>query len=377
MNKVLGFSFCCLLGLLLISCNEDRLQEKNANESVDKIGIEGTIAAKSGIIFMESAMNNRLEKVSSASVDSLGHFILPLKDVAKNRSYRITFPDKKTAFVYLDTDYMEVIEDDNEIHFKGSDESNYYNQYMKIAMRYGEQLSQLNTEYQHLYTTGNTEGIELLKDEFEKVQGARDESLKSYLLELPVSNVLVSSSTEYLKDSEKNKPFLEEVVAKLEASELEIKGKDQFISSFKSSMLTAVGSMAPDFQLTTPIGEKLSLSSLKGKYVMIDFWASWCGPCRKENPNVVRLYQEYKSDPFEILGVSLDGDQNRWVQAIQQDGLVWKHVSDLKKWNNEAAKLYNVQGIPATFLLNPEGEIIAKNLRGDALAAKLKEIFKH
>ena len=137
----------------------------------------------------------------------------------------------------------------------------------------------------------------------------------------------------------------------------------------------AEGNAAPEFSGSTPDGNQIALSSLKGKIVLLDFWASWCKPCRIENPNVVKLYQKYSKKGFEILGVSLDETQDAWVKAIQQDGLTWKHCSDLKGWKSGIALKYNVNAIPATFLLDKEGKIIAKNLRGEALANKLKEVF--
>ena len=114
---------------------------------------------------------------------------------------------------------------------------------------------------------------------------------------------------------------------------------------------------------------------MRGKYVLIDFWASWCGPCRKENPNVVRLYNQYKDKNFEIFGVSLDQDREKWLKAIQDDNLTWTHVSDLKFWQSAAAQLYNVNSIPATVLIDPQGKIVAKNLRGQALEDKVAQLI--
>ncbi|GHT14540.1 hypothetical protein FACS189415_3750 [Bacteroidia bacterium] len=141
---------------------------------------------------------------------------------------------------------------------------------------------------------------------------------------------------------------------------------------------TAIGSEAPDFTQNDPSGKPVKLSDFRGKYLLIDFWASWCGPCRNENPNVVRAYQTFKSKNFEILGVSLDNPnaQKAWVNAIKNDNLSWTQVSDLQGWRNKAAILYGVESIPQNFLLDPNGIIIAKNLRGDALVRKLKEVLK-
>ena len=138
----------------------------------------------------------------------------------------------------------------------------------------------------------------------------------------------------------------------------------------------AIGSVAPDIAMANPNGETLALSSLRGNVVLVDFWASWCRPCRAENPNVVRTYNKYHAKGFEVFSVSLDKSQQSWVRAIQQDGLIWSnHVSDLKHWQSAAAKLYNVKGIPQTYLLDKDGVILAKNLRGPALEQKLAELF--
>lgn len=134
-----------------------------------------------------------------------------------------------------------------------------------------------------------------------------------------------------------------------------------------------IGKTAPEFTLPDTAGVDVSLSDFRGKYVLLDFWASWCPPCRRENPNVVKAYQDYKDKNFTIIGISLDNHKAKWLKAIQDDHLTWTHVSDLKYWDSEIPALYGVRGIPANVLLDPDGVIIAKNITGEELHARLKE----
>jgi peroxiredoxin len=143
----------------------------------------------------------------------------------------------------------------------------------------------------------------------------------------------------------------------------------------RGAKLTAIGQVAPDFTQNDVDGKGVTLSSLRGSYVFIDFWASWCGPCRLENPNVVKAFKQYHTKSFTIVGVSLDNAKEKWVAAIKKDGLVWTQLSDLKGWDNQVATLYGIKGIPMNFLLDKNGNIVAKGLTGDALEKKLAELL--
>ena len=151
--------------------------------------------------------------------------------------------------------------------------------------------------------------------------------------------------------------------------------KKRLKSEEQSSKRLGIGQVAPEIALPNPEGDTVELSSLRGQYVLLDFWASWCKPCRVENPNLVKAYKRFNDKGFEIYQVSLDKKRSAWENAIEKDNLDWVHVSDLKFWNSSAAKTYNIQSIPASYLLNKKGEIIDKNLRGDALQKKLHELF--
>ncbi|MBE7174135.1 MAG: TlpA family protein disulfide reductase [Williamsia sp.] len=144
----------------------------------------------------------------------------------------------------------------------------------------------------------------------------------------------------------------------------------------ENSKIGEVGSAAIDFTQNDPSGKPVSLSSFKGKWVLVDFWASWCGPCRQENPNVVRTYEKFKDKNFTVLGVSLDRSKDPWLKAIKDDRLNWTQVSDLQFWNNEVAQKYRIQSIPQNFLIDPNGIIVARDLRGAELVARLTELLK-
>jgi len=151
---------------------------------------------------------------------------------------------------------------------------------------------------------------------------------------------------------------------------------EQKILAANKPAVGSIGSTVAEFTQNDVNDKPVSISSFKGKYVLLDFWASWCGPCRKENPNVVKAYNRFKEKNFTILGISMDTDKNKWQQAIAADGLPWTHVSDLKGWSNAVGQMFQVGSIPANFLLDPTGKIIASNLRGDDLERKLEEVLK-
>jgi len=171
---------------------------------------------------------------------------------------------------------------------------------------------------------------------------------------------------------------IKEMIAKIEEDQkaqpaFNTEKQDRINSQTNSD---GTGQVAEEIVMNNPEGKPMKLSDLRGKVVLVDFWASWCKPCRRENPTVVKMYHKYKNKGFDIFSVSLDKSADRWKQAIAQDGLVWKnHVSDLKFWSNAAAKAWGVSSIPATFLLDKEGNVIGRNLRGAALEAKLAEVL--
>jgi len=198
--------------------------------------------------------------------------------------------------------------------------------------------------------------------------------IKNFVKEHPTSIVSAYVTEEQLApqiDEVELEAIVNKFPPEISSSEYVVKLKEKIEDQKRIS----VGIIAPDFTMNDPEGKPIQLSSLRGQVVLLDFWASWCMPCRQENPNVVKLYQQYHSKGFEILGVSLDRAKENWLKAIQEDKLTWLHVSDLKFWQCAAAKLYAVTVIPQSILIDKDGKIIAKGLRGEAMAKKLAELF--
>ena len=213
-----------------------------------------------------------------------------------------------------------------------------------------------------------------IQAEFTQAQAASTAKIKA-LIPLMGSHLVALWATNFLP-AEKEMASLVDIADRLGKARPNHPQVQQFVYNLQRLQGVNEGAMAPEINLATPAGPTLALSSLRGKYVLIDFWASWCGPCRRENPNVVKTYATYKDKGFEIFGVSLDQNREAWLKAIEADKLVWKHVSDLQYWNSAGAQAYQVNSIPQTFLVNPEGRIIAKGLRGAALDNYLAKLFE-
>ncbi len=236
----------------------------------------------------------------------------------------------------------------------------------------GELLDKLYDSVQQKNNKHMMDSIEKVYENFEKEQQAY---AAAYAKSHPSSYVAAFEILENYSFNPDPKE-LEPVYNSLDTSiQTSYYGK-KIRETLESAKKTAIGSIAPEFSQENADGKPITLSSFKGKYTLVDFWASWCGPCRAENPNVVKAYSKFHPKGFEILGVSLDSKKDKWLEAVKKDGLNWTQVSDLKGWQNSVADTYGVRAIPMNYLLDKDGKIIGKSLRGDELEQKLEEAFK-
>ena len=234
----------------------------------------------------------------------------------------------------------------------------------------------LQDDFRRASAARDTAAAESLRDEFFELQ----EKMKTHNVDFVKENPNALISALILDTLIKTKAMpLDEIRAMYEALDPNIKASQpgkNIETILNQTKATEIGAVAPDFSGPTPSGGQMALNEVKSKLTLIDFWAAWCKPCRMENPNIVAVYEKYKNLGFDVVGVSLDSNADQWVKAIEDDGLAWNHVSHLQRFQDPVAKLYNVNAIPAAFLLDENGVIVAKNLRGPALEAKVAELLQ-
>lgn len=295
-----------------------------------------------------------------------------------NKKARVQQKDVATIFLEASNIKIQNVDSFSNIVVKGSKAQVEYEKITAALKPFNDEMQALYKVFTEQNKSGEKVAAKKTEDALDALEEKqREEVYGKYIKANPTSPIGLYALQQYAGydiNADKVEPLFNQLSAATQASAA---GTD-FKAKIDLAKKTGIGKYAMDFTQNDTLGIPVSLSSFKGKYVLVDFWASWCGPCRRENPNVVKTFNAYKDKPFTILSVSLDqpNAKDKWIKAIHDDNLTWTHVSDLQFWNNAVAKQYGIQAIPQNLLLDPEGKIIAKNLRGETLSEKLAEVFK-
>ncbi len=283
-----------------------------------------------------------------------------------------------SAMIFVENAKMTLTADKTNLRgakVTGSESQVVYAKYNELITRFSEERKPLNIAYSEARKAENEAEMEKLVEQFGELGLKQNVVVEGFIRENDksiASAYILSSRARTYKDTAK----LENAINILDKS----LDKNDFVIGLNKTLdiakKTAIGQPAMDFTQNDVNGKPVSLSDYRGQVVLVDFWAAWCGPCRGENPNVVEAYNKYNKKGFTVLGVSLDKDKARWLEAIEKDGLTWTQVSDLKYWDNEVAAMYGIRSIPANILVGKDGKILAKNLRGKALHEELAKIMR-
>lgn len=371
-----SFTILLLLTITLFACSNDK----------NKFVIAGEISnMPEQVILLEEMGINETKILDSVRSKSNGHFELSSASMEPGL-YRLHFTDNKYILLSIFNENVKITADWNNLeqyNVTGSEGSSSLKGFFQNVRSHINDINTITIVMDSMRMRGNDSLLKMATQEMSDLNVKLTLFIENY-----------ADTTHYLPNAlfavqilnpTVEKPFLDAFVAAIPTRFPNQKlGKD-FAQRYTTGPNTttapedqgiADGSLAPEISMPTPDGKTITLASLRGQYVLIDFWASWCTPCRKENPNVVAAYRMFKDKNFTILGVSLDNDKDKWMKAIAADKLAWPQVSDLKGWESIAARDYNISSIPSNFLIDPNGKIIARDLRGPDLENILQEVLK-
>lgn len=366
MRKIVGLIL--IIGVLFSCLNQP---EKDYSFSIHG-NIEGDY---SGIVYLYKREAGEWIKLDSVNTEN-NLFIF---------EGNIELPEMYYLSIDGDNNFAEIFVEQSDINFKakmddfrnpeisGSASHLEFLTYQQKSSVFDERLSEAWKNIKLAREEGSRENEKKWEDAYDIADGEQKQFIIDYAIQ---NNASIVSAYVVLRNAyQYDETDLEPVVNNFDPSIQNSTYINKLSERVETLKRVAVGQPAVDFTMNNMEGNPVKLSSLYGKYLLVDFWASWCGPCRSENPNVVAAFNTYHDSGFDILGVSFDKDKEKWIKAVEDDGLLWHQVGDLKGWGNEAGKLYAINSIPSNLLLDPEGIIIAKNLRGEDLLAHLEKLF--
>ncbi len=353
-----------------------------AQKAKDPVVITGNIAQPGAYkqIYLDTLNGNNPWIFVTSEIDSEGNFQLTAPITATD-IFRLRLDDKNFMMVILTPgENISIKTSGSKLGGDALVAGSIHTQLLYNAMNESQQFegrkAALNQQYSEIQSSPHKDSLSaIIISKFHQNDSLQKSALKAQIAKHPASLawIFFQDRLDMVNDFD--------IIDKAEAAMYKAYPENNFVKQYHQMVeverKTAIGSMAPDIALADPQGKIRKLSDLKGKVVLVDFWASWCGPCRKENPHVVSMYNKYHDKGFEIYSVSLDKDRDGWLKAIAKDNLIWPdHVSDLKYWKSEGAAAYGVTAIPYTVLIDKKGRIVAKKLRGEELENKVKELCK-
>ncbi len=370
MNKLFRISGIAVLATaILFACDK-------AEKLGDGFYIKGELKnSDKGYVYLEEFVDRQYRKVDSTAIGPDKKFYFKGK-VEEKSFYRINLFNQQSIYLIVDNGLVDITEMPG-----GTFEVNagIDNEYMKLGNRMDEEYNSatqnMNAGMQQAMQSGDTAQMHHIYDQFNALEAEFAMKRKRFVDSIGVSPYALIFAASNI-DFEEEMPYMESLLAKFKKDAPKSKYTKEFERIIAEYKAVNVGGTVPDFELQSITGDRVKLSSFKGKVLLLDFWASWCKPCREENPSVVKAYAKYHKKGLEILGVSLDNEKMAWEAAIKKDGITWQQVSDGLGWDSPVVSLYHVTAIPATFLIDKNGIVVAKDLRGEKLAAKIEELLK-
>ena len=375
-------AFCFLIFALSFSCTSSGKEEKQPEQNAWYVTLKGKVKSpqKGQIVIQELKDGGATGWQDTIKLKADNTFSKKIR-LSEPGYYRLSFFDQQSMNLILDKQDLQINVDGDDpqgfYEVKGSSDLDLIKTVQDMLANFNNspEVAKLNEEFNVAAQQKNERLVADLQQRYMQMMNSQHDKIAVLLEQKSPSLAVINLLQNNTLDKDRYFKTYIAVADKLKKEWPTYSQSKIFVGYVDKMKLTAIGQPAPEIALPSPDGKVIALSSMKGKYVLVDFWAKWCGPCRQENPNVVRVYNKFKDKGFTVFGVSLDRRKEDWVQAIQEDGLTWTHVSDLKFWQSEAAKTYNINAIPFSILVDPNGIIIDKNLRGAALENRLAEIL--